>query len=641
MMIKKFVLILLMFGSICQGLEAQHEVETVLPYSTEQMMRIQKEREFPKTQPRENRDLLSLPFFDDFSRYSLPTNDPSIPDEWQRWSDQSAYINSTYPISPLTIGVATLDGLRSDGRPYKDTVYFPAINDVNLPWGACDSLTSLGIDLSGLTAEDNVYLMFHYQPGGRGNKPEMDALFSQGDSLTLEFYTPLNNGEWFRVWQTPSSDAVDQFTRVLIHIQDPIYLQEGFKFRFVNWGTKMGALDHWHLDYIYLAEDFDPATFDYEEVAQQYPLNTLLNHNYTAVPWTHFLSNPTYFMKNEFSYYQRNLGPTKNIVTRWKVSHNGTVIKVGQNLVDGQSNDHRELVKTVSTENFVYNSTETESADFDVCVYHDPTDANVSNDTTCFVQHFSNYYAYDDGTAERAYGLTSAGGKVAVRFTAEVPDTLYGVYMYYLPFMYLATNQSFFLHVWGQGNGVPGDLIAENFTFLAPQYYWDGPNGFVYYPLDEPIAVSGQFYVGWVQQNDVSLNIGLDKNTNANATRLFYQLGGTTTWNTSAIEGSVMIRPVFRAGMPDWVSVDEPNKPNLLIYPNPAKDAITLQLPADVNRYQITITDVYGRTISQELGVSSGTRQIDISSWAKGVYLLRVEGEVARETSWIHRLIKE
>jgi hypothetical protein len=620
---------------------SQHEYETALPYSLELMQKDEREKNFRPRTFSGDRNSLTLPFFDDFSRYSLPTNNPSIPTEWQRWTDNSVLINETFPISPLTIGVATFDGMKNNGRPYIDTTYFPNIHNVNLPWGPCDSLTSLPIDLSGYTAEDNVYLMFHYQAGGWGNKPEVSALFSQGDSLTLEFFTPLNNGEWFRVWQTGSTDDTDEFFRVLIHVADPIYFQDGFRFRFINKGTKMGAVDHWHLDYVYLSDDFDEATFDYEEVAQQYPLNTLLNFDYTAMPWTHFVANPGLYMKSTFSYYQRNLGPTKNIVTRWKVSHNGTVIKTGENLVDGQSNDHRELVKTVSTENFIYNSSDVNTSEFEVCVYHDPTDGQVANDTTCFTQGFYNYYAYDDGTAERAYGLESAGGKVAVRFTSEIADTLYGVYMYYLPFMYLADNQSFFLQAWGQGAGVPGAIISENFTFQEPSYEEDGgPNQFVFYRLDEPIVVEGQFYIGWVQQNNVSLNIGLDKNTNANASKLFYQLGGTSSWSTSSIQGSLMMRPVFKSGMPDWISVEEETVPLASIYPNPTRNELNLQLTPDYNNYMLEVMDVSGRKMMVEQFNNTGHYQLNTSRLSEGVYVLRLT-ESRSGKSMVKRFVVE
>ncbi|MFM7105334.1 MAG: hypothetical protein ACKOW8_07410, partial [Flavobacteriales bacterium] len=88
-----------------------------------------------------SRSVLTLPFFDDFSRYSLFTNDSTIPLEWQMWEDRSAYINNTFAESPLTIGVATLDGMAEDGTAYADTLYFPTISESYLEWGTADTLT--------------------------------------------------------------------------------------------------------------------------------------------------------------------------------------------------------------------------------------------------------------------------------------------------------------------------------------------------------------------------------------------------------------------------------------------------------------------------------------------------------------------
>ena len=45
------------------------------------------------------------------------------------------------------------------------------------------------------------------------------------------------------------------------------------------------------------------------------------------------------------------------------------------------------------------------------------------NDSIGFNQVFSNYYAYDDGTAEKAYALDAIGGQLAVRFPLAKADT--------------------------------------------------------------------------------------------------------------------------------------------------------------------------------------------------------------------------
>ena len=58
-------------------------------------------------------------------------------------------------------------------------------------------------------------------------------------------------------------------------------------------------------------------------------------------------------------------------------------------------------------------------------------DINHRNDTLDYEQAFYNYYAYDDGTAEKAYGLIGTGAKLAIHFHANEPDTLKEVYIHW------------------------------------------------------------------------------------------------------------------------------------------------------------------------------------------------------------------
>ena len=54
---------------------------------------------------------LVLPFFDDFA-YNSKIPDPA------RWVDKNVFINQTMAVDPPSIGVATFDGLNSNGTPY-------------------------------------------------------------------------------------------------------------------------------------------------------------------------------------------------------------------------------------------------------------------------------------------------------------------------------------------------------------------------------------------------------------------------------------------------------------------------------------------------------------------------------------------
>ena len=112
------------------------ETETVIRFDAQRNAKSKKEFIWKQQgQTRGGTASLTLPFFDDFSRYSLPTNDPAVPNAWQRWSDTCAFINSGFPIAPPSIGVATLDGLRADGYPYNFADEFS--------YGSADTLTSL------------------------------------------------------------------------------------------------------------------------------------------------------------------------------------------------------------------------------------------------------------------------------------------------------------------------------------------------------------------------------------------------------------------------------------------------------------------------------------------------------------------
>jgi len=123
---------------------------------------------------------LTLPLVIDFAGDSI------FPDTTY-WKSNQVYINNDIPILPPSVGVATFDGLNSNGLPYDDSY-----DDT---YGSADTLTSQAINLSYLPS-DSVYFGFFYQAGGLGNSPEVE------DSLLLEFYSPVLNS-WHKVWSNP------------------------------------------------------------------------------------------------------------------------------------------------------------------------------------------------------------------------------------------------------------------------------------------------------------------------------------------------------------------------------------------------------------------------------------------------------
>ncbi len=579
---------------------------------------------------------LSLPFFDDFSTPSMPGPGFEGYEMYQRWVSGSARITSTYALNAPTIGCATLDGLDRTGYPYN-------FLEVNTP-GWADTLTSMPIALNGYFPESNIHLMFYVEGGGRGNAPDPGD-----DELVLEFKSENDvTGEviWTEVWSTDSI-TTETFTRVFVPVNQFQWLDNAFQFRFRNWGALAGNVDLWHLDYILLDDQIDPSTFEVQsEVAIIEPVNSFLRE-FTRMPWNHFSANPVFYMRDSLVIEQRNLSTTQadNIESGFSVAFNGssdTYPSPFQNtnvLPEAPFTTPIYLGNNPQGEDFVFDTAVSDtSAVFDVAVWqssigllHTEKVGVPDNDSIIFQQVFDLDFAYDDGTAEKAYALTAAGGKLAMRFALEVPDTLLGLMIHFTPYYSDAGDETFLLRAWADSAGLPGAELGENYQFHTPEYFTDGYDVFAYYSYDDPIIVEGSIHVGLVQGSEAMLNFGLDKNTNANSGQLHYQLGLGGAWLNSDIEGTVMIRPVMRADLTDsWVGfVEVPTSQDLRVFPNPVKNGM-LQVEVD-DACLWRLFDSFGRQLLSGNWQAPGIYSLDIARLAPGTYLLTTaEGECTR-----------
>lgn len=632
---KYLTLILLLFIGLTNFAQ---ETETFLRYDADKAYQYQLEKEFPRTKVRGSGSL-SLPFFDDFSTYSLPTEDPEIPAALQRWEDDQATINCNFPIKPPTVGVVTLDGLDRTGYPH----------DFSSPdtYGPADTLTSLPINLAGAQLADNIYLSFFYQGGGRGNAPDPQ------DSLILEFFAPAGGDDpWIQVWSVPGSEMTS-FESVFIPVDNQIFFQDGFKFRFRNYATLTGNLDHWHIDYVFMDDNINPEDFNYFEVAFVDCEHTLLR-TFTAMPWTHFKANASSLMADTVKTLQQNLSSTQadNVTSGFKVEYEGTVWDnlndFSQVVVLPEESFVTEYAVNDAPNDFVYDTTVNDTcAIFNVSFYEDNIGILFqekigvpNNDSITFQQVFTNYYAYDDGSAERAYALNTAGSRMAVQFPIEIEDSLLGLFIHFTPFQDDNTGESFILRAWASSGGVPGAELAENYGFSEPHYFDDGYNVFAYYPYDAPIHVNpGNIFVGFVQDSDAQLNVGLDKNTNANATRLYYQLGIGASWTQSSVQGSLMIRPVFKSGKTNvWNGVEEAQTSSFNVFPNPSNGLFTFRFDSSGYAENIEVYNAHGSLIFTDRTASS-QYVLDLGSESNGLYFIIIR-DAAGNVIGQERLVK-
>ncbi|MCT4582551.1 MAG: T9SS type A sorting domain-containing protein [Flavobacteriales bacterium] len=547
---------------------------------------------------------------------------PLPEDSFDIWIDSYVYRNNTYPINPLSIGVATFDGLNANGYPY----------DWSSPSaeGIADYLTSkpiqLGTKVGGgnYTDADSIYLSFAFQTTGLGEAPEEE------DSLVLEFWSPVF-ASWTSVWVSPGVPQ-DDFEVVMIPITESFYLQNGFQFRFKNYGTLTGSLDHWHIDYVIL-DDF--RTIDDNKMndwAFQYPAPSLLK-NYTSMPWYHYETDPYGLLKTSVEV------ETFNSLNQAKIIQpSGMDLLYESTLVDNVP-----YVNTAGNvgafSNFDMSYDLPSTFYFDTILAHADTSLifNVQytlstnttperltdNDTIVTDQIFHDYYAYDDGSAEAAFGLVTNGAELAYKFTLPngIQDTLKSIDMHFVSSVNDVSNSLFFLQIWDDNNGQPGELIYttddENLPVtFRPHYNW-GNNSFYEYILPEGVVVSGTYYIGWKQSSSDRLNIGFDKNID-NSAKIFYNLG--TNWSNTSFSGSLMMRPVFKTSYDSFLSMNEKvEASNVRVYPNPSSSHVTFEIDKEING-SIELYDMYGRVVynAQFIGAS---QQIQVNTLAEGNYI--------------------
>ncbi|MEJ6682006.1 MAG: T9SS type A sorting domain-containing protein [Flavobacteriales bacterium] len=607
------------------------EIMRPLTMSVEKAEQYQIESRYPKRAMSVSRaNGITLPFIDDFSRYSLSTNNPEIPLDWQMWVDNSARINSSLPINPPTKGVATLDGLDKTGYPYDFSNEFS--------YGSADTLTSCPIDLSSYNVEDSVKLVFYYEGGGLGNAPDFE------DELFVEFLVPNSTPQlWQQVWSTPGVGSTE-FQRAFIHVNDELWLEEDFQFRFRNFSTLSGNVDHWHIDYVWMDHDIVDAEFSIVDVSANGNRTTLLQ-GYHSIPWEHYQSATAGFMAPNFPVSFRNLGEDRNISFGTEISFEGTLIADFSQQLSTALNGFSTFGQPFSINDNTPNNFSYPTDLGDTCatflVKHfcnTTPDINTVNDTLEFEQNFVNYYAYDDGSAEGAYALNEPGSSIAMRFNNLLEDSLVGLLIHFSPFTLNNSNETFLLRVWEDSSGEPGLELEENFELHYPGYYAEGYDVFEFYEYDEPVHIPlGNFHVGIVQTNNAELNIGYDKSFNANSANLKFKLGPFGSWTQSGVQGSLMIRPVFQSDKElewDFVDVDEISTGSVefKVYPNPSQSVISSDL--FVYGRNLVIMNSLGVVVKEEIIVSS---QVDISDLSQGVYVSQLleKGSVVGMTKFI------
>lgn len=549
-------------------------------------------------------DTLQLPFFDDFS------NNTSYPDPG-KWADDHVFINNTYSDKQITKGIATFDILDNSGMMY----------EINSPYGfEADKLTSVPINLQYPLSSD-IYLSFVYEPGGLADFPEVN------DSLSLQFFSP-SEDLWYSIWSVKGSENPG-FRNVIIPVNNPRYLQNGFRFRFINYGSlprnimdpsMIGNCDIWNIDYVLLNAGRNPADTIYKDVAFTKPVRSVLR-NYESIPWKQFRAAVFLEMGLIVPVTYRN----NDVIVR-NVTRDFTITDVYQNSIvnsftgGAQNTQPGSDVQYNANLIYTFNSSFTDSALFLIksSLKTDEFDPK-PNDTIIYYQKFSDYFAYNDGSAEGGYGINGLGSRNAMfahMFTTYIPDTLRAVDICFNDSYMNANKREFDLMIWDEINGLPGNIIYKREEVIVERKA--SVDSYYRYTLPDGVPVNGNFFIGWKQRSETFLNAGFDINTPHKGKQFFWLNG---TWNQSQVEGSVMLRAV--TGKPIITGInDQPavEKDNLQIWPNPARDHITISLverPYTSDTF-ISVIDISGHEVMRV----PYSEVIDISRLRQGMYIV-------------------
>jgi hypothetical protein len=244
----------------------------------------------------------------------------------------------------------------------------------------------------------------------------------------------------------------------------------------------------------------------------------------------------------------------------------------------------------------------------------DDTVSQAKGDTLYGLQSFENFYSYDDGTPERGYGVVPGESCFASQFGISMPDTLCGVYLLFNRTHKDANYDFFDIVVWNNNNGKPGNEIYR-LKNQRPEWDEEDIYKFAYYPFDKILKVNGTIYVGIMQHDKETINIGFDT-SNDNSQYNFYDVG--YGWENSSMKGSLMIRPVL--GGDYDLPEDTPQNSRLRLFPNPSRDVINIgDLDAETCK-EIMIFDMTGRLMKHFTNELS----LDVNDLPTGLYMMRV-----------------
>ncbi|RPA67239.1 T9SS C-terminal target domain-containing protein [Cyclobacteriaceae bacterium YHN15] len=541
-----------------------------------------------------------LPFWDDFSKKGVDTT---------KWINEGATQSLTVGYAPPSYGVLLLDGVDERGRPY---------SNVLVAQGITDKITSVPIDLSGLSEEEKntVFISFFWQSGGRGEMPDFN------DDLSLFFLDTTDN--WISVWSMLPGEQFT-FTPEIIQVTEE-FQHENFQFRFQISGRASGPFDSWLVDYVYLNKNRNPNDLSFPDRALT-KTNVRPLGRFSAIPLFELNKNSNEIWTNSGNEF-------KNLENRFRAMEYSVVLrdKADNSIVKNINNNTPFNPVPLANERRSFDSNSfnvinlpSEETDYELITYLTTGDKNLfqiingdtvffdnidlkMNDTVKTIIPIRDFFAYDDGNVDYSAGINQRNGMLANRFEVSNAAFVKGISINFTNFT--QANSIVDLMIWRN--------LDENPIYVKEVFIPEKPSlsDFSYFELEENIRVEDIFFVGFTQFTNDFVYVGLDK-TFDNGKEVFFNVTGSWQQN-DIVEGSLMIR--VHLSETEVLEQEGQSEAGFKLFPNPVTDWISLE--GEIDDY--SVYDPYGRQLNLPMEINEKGKMINFAGLQKGVYLVNI-----------------
>ncbi|MDR2927103.1 MAG: PKD domain-containing protein [Cytophagaceae bacterium] len=234
-------------------------------------------------------------------------------------------------------------------------------------------------------------------------------------------------------------------------------------------------------------------------------------------------------------------------------------------------------------------------------------------------------------------GVNSDYSAIAEKFTTSYSGSVSKVDLMIKAMEGNVTNRTYYVMIYADNEGKPGTLIGSSKSFKGSDI---NPDGYTTIEFDQPIPVSGTFYVAvsGLTYNAAKIAIASSNEKDECTVYGFLRAGNWELLSNiyAEKEWKVSLNVVLHFTYDGGSNItDNISDNNLTIYPNPVNDYFIIKSGTAIQ--SVFVQDMQGRRIVSLTGMSRNEIKISSVNWAKGIYPVFVK---TANGTYSYKLIK-